>query len=134
MKTLIKILLISFLLQSCDIQKQATKEKKDIDYSEQVKTETLRKGDTVSFLVPKYKDTTIYVTNRQGTTIRTIYDKQGDVSNIDCYASTIKELTEMNIKLIDQSKSKEKIKEESYFDNPLLWIIIAFAVVFIIKK
>jgi YD repeat-containing protein len=132
MKNLLITILLASALWSCDIQKEASKTKNDIDYSEWLKTESFRKGDTVSFLVPKYKDTTIYVTNRQGTTIRTIYDQQGQVSNIDCYASTIKELTEMNIKLIDQSKEKESVKTEEIGMQFIPWLIGGIVVMFLI--
>ena len=136
MKTLIKILIISFLLQSCDIQKQATKEKKDIDYSEQIETKEVRKGDTVTFVVPKitYKDTIITTVSRQGTILKTYYDNNGNISKSDCISAEI-DLLRLELRnLKDNSITKEKTKEESYFDNPILWIIIAFAVVFIIKK
>lgn len=129
MKKLLPFILL--LLISCDIQKEAVKEKTDIDYSEWSKKETYRKGDTVSFIVPKYKDTTIFVTNREGTTIRTIYDVQGQVSNIDCYASTIKELSEMNARLIDKSKTKTIEKTEG-IGLQLIPYIFALIVVLII--
>jgi hypothetical protein len=129
-----KYIFLLLLVTSCNIKKEASKTKNDIDFSESIKTETFRKGDTVSFLVPKYKDTTIYVTNRQGTTVRTIYDKQGGVSNIDCYASTIKELSEMNSRLLDQSKIKNQKKQEGMDHTFMLYIAIGFIVVLLIKR
>lgn len=129
MKKLLPFILL--LLISCDIQKEAVKEKTDIDYSEWSKKETYRKGDTVSFIVPKYKDTTIFVTNREGTTIRTIYDVQGQVSNIDCYASTIKELSEMNARLIDKSKTKTIEKTEGIGLQLIPYIFALIAVLII---
>lgn len=129
-----KCLFLLLILTSCDIQKEATKTKNDIDFSESIKTETFRKGDTVSFLVPKYKDTTIYITNRQGTTVRTIYDKQGGVSNIDCYASTIRQLTDENRYLKDQSIAKISEKSEGMDQTFLLYIAIGVVVVLLIKR
>ena len=52
MKTLIKILLISFLLQSCDIQKESFKQKNDFETNERIETKEVRKGDTVPYIVP----------------------------------------------------------------------------------
>jgi hypothetical protein len=129
-----KYIFLLLLVTSCNIKKEASKTKNDIDFSESIKTETFRKGDTVSFLVPKYKDTTIYVTNRQGTTVRTIYDKQGGVSNIDCYASKIKELSEMNSRLLDQSKIKTSQKSEGMDQTFMLYVAIGFIVMLLIKR
>lgn len=136
MKTLIKILLIAFLLQSCEIQKEASKQKNDIDFSESEKTTTFRKGDTVTFVVPNviYKDTVIKTISTQGTVLRNYYDSNGNIYKNDCLPAEIAIINERLTTLTDQSKIKDKTKEESYFDNPLLWIIIALAVVVLLKK
>ena len=124
MKTLIKILLLSIVLQSCDIKKEASKTKNDINYSEWVKTETFRKGDTVTFVVPNviYKDTVITTVSTQGTILKTYYDTNGNISKSDCISSEIALMEERLINLIDKSKSKESSKEEK-IDNTFVYVI-----------
>ena len=124
MKTLIKILLISIVLQSCDIKKEASKTKNDIDFSEWVKSETFRKGDTVTFVVPNviYKDTVITTVNTQGTILKTYYDTNGNISKSDCISSEIALIQERLTNLTDQSKTKESSKEEK-IDNTFIYVI-----------
>ena len=124
MKTLIKILLISIVLQSCDIKKEASKTKNDIDFSEWVKSETFRKGDTVTFVVPNviYKDTVITTVNTQGTILKTYYDTNGNISKSDCISSEIALIQERLTNLTDQSKTKESSKEEN-IDNTFIYVI-----------
>lgn len=134
-KTLLTILFAS-TIWSCDIQKEASKQKNDIDFTERIETKEIRKGDTVTYVVPviKYKDTVITTVSRQGTILKTYYDNNGNISKSDCISAEIDLLRNEMRTLIDQSKSKEKTKEESYFDNPLLWMIIALAVIVLLKK
>lgn len=124
MKTLIKILLIAIVLQSCDIKKEASKKKNDIDYTEWVKTETFRKGDTVTFMVPNviYKDTVITTISTQGTILKTYYDNNGNISKSDCISSEIALIQERLTKLTDQSKTKESSKKEK-IDNTFIYVI-----------
>ena len=124
MKTLIKILLISIVLQSCDIKKEASKTKNDIDFSEWVKTETFRKGDKVTFVVPNviYKDTVITTISTQGTILKTYYDTNGNISKSDCISSEIALIQERLTKLTDQSKTKESSKKES-INNTFIYVI-----------
>lgn len=124
MKTLIKILLIAIVLQSCDIKKEASKTKNDIDYTEWVKTETFRKGDTVTFVVPNviYKDTVITTISTQGTILKTYYDNNGNISKSDCISSEIALIQERLTKLTDQSKTKESSKKEK-IDNTFIYVI-----------
>ena len=124
MKTLIKILLLSIVLQSCDIKKEASKTKNDINYSEWVKTETFRKGDTVTFVVPNviYKDTVITTVSTQGTILKTYYDTNGNISKSDCISSEIALIQERLTKLTDQSKVKDSSKEEK-IDNTFIYVI-----------
>ena len=134
MKTLIKILLISIVLQSCDIKKEASKTKNDIDFSEWVKTETFRKGDTVTFVVPNviYKDTVITTVNTQGTILKTYYDTNGNISKSDCISSEIALIQERLTNLTDQSKTKESSKEEK-IDNTFIYVIAGtFVLMFLI--
>lgn len=127
MKTLIKTFLIVFLASgicSCDIKKEASKTKNDIDFSEWVKTETFRKGDTVTFVVPNviYKDTVITTVSTQGTILKTYYDNKGNISKSDCISSEMALIQERLTKLTDQSKTKESSKEEK-IDNTFIYVI-----------
>ena len=136
MKPLIKIILIAFLLQSCDIQKEASKQKNDIEFTERIETKEIRKGDTVTYIVPviRYKDTVITTVSRQGTILKTYYDTKGNISKSDCIGAEIDLLRNEIRTLNDQSKIKDKSKEESYFDSPILWVIIAMVFIILLKK
>lgn len=121
---------IFLLLFSCDIKKEASKTKNDIDYSEWVKTETFRKGDTVTYIIPniRYKDTVITTVSTQGTILKTYFDKSGQVVKNDCISSEI-ELLRLEFRtLIDQSKTKESTKTEKIGMDliPYLFGVIAF--------
>jgi len=134
MKTLIKVLLIALLLQSCDIQKEASKQKNDIDFTERIETKEIRKGDTVTYIVPNviYKDTVITTVSRQGTVLKTYYDNQGNISKSDCISAEIDLLRNEIRTLNDQSKFKESAKTES-IDNTFIYIIaVAIVLMFLI--
>lgn len=111
-----KYILILLVLSSCNVQKKALKNKTDRQLTEQVETITKRKGDTVTYTVPKIvlKDTTIYTVNRQGTTLKTVYNKQGNISEIDCYTSMIEEVTKINRQLLEVIKEKNQEKQETF--------------------
>lgn len=115
---------------SCDIMKQSTKSKGKASGSEQIENKTFRKGDTVTYVVPKItlKDTTIYTTNRQGTTLRTVYDERGQISNIDCFASAIEEISKQNREFFEQFNDKEKLKEEKFDSSFILYIVAGIVV------
>lgn len=131
-KILTALLLLAMLLIcfSCDVMKQSTKSKGEASASESSETWTKRKGDTVSFVVPKitYRDTTIYTVNRQGTTLRTVYNESGQISNIDCFASAIEEMTKQNRQFYEQWKEKDKTKEEKFDSSFILYIIGAVVI------
>jgi hypothetical protein len=127
-----KYILLLLILTSCDIQKQATKQKNDIDYSEWVKTETFRKGDTVTFEIPKitYKDTVIKVTSTDGKTIsKNYFDGQGKWVKSDCISADIAESEERIIKYINQSLKKTSQKSEGIGLQliPYIFAFICFA-------
>lgn len=125
---LISLLLLSvfFLLTSCDIQKEATKSKTDTGFKENIESTIFRKGDTVRYEIPKviYKDTTIYRTNRQGTTIKTVYDQGGNIASIDCFASAIAEIRKENREFQQSLKDKESKKTENFDSAFILYIIV----------
>lgn len=131
-KILTALLLLAMLLIcfSCDIMKQSTKSKGEASASENIETITKRKGDTVSYIVPKitYRDTTIYTVNRQGTTLKTVYDERGQISNIDCFASAIEEMNKTNRQFFEQWKEKDKSKTEEFDSSFILYIIFGVVI------
>jgi uncharacterized membrane protein len=132
----ILILILLFFLFSCGIKKESAKEKKDIETSERIETNEVRKGDTVTYIVPNviYKDTVITTISRQGTILKTYYDKQGNISKSDCISSEI-DLLRLELRnTIDKSKIKESVKEESFLKNPLIWIVLALIIIVVMKK
>jgi CHASE3 domain sensor protein len=135
-KILLGLIALLFVLSvtSCDIYKQSQKSKSDTAFSQSEETKSFRKGDTVHFEIPKYnvklKDTTIYRTNYQGTTIKTIYDQNGNVSSIDCYASRIEELTKKNLEYQNALKEKASEKKEELNTTWILYLIIGIVIIF----
>lgn len=129
------LLLLAILsMVSCDITKSAAKSKTDTDITESIETSRKRAGDSVTFvpaLRVKYKDTTIYTVNRQGTTLRTVYDKTGQVSQVDCYASVIEELIKENRRILETVKEKQKDKTEDINTDWILYGFITIGVVMI---
>ena len=128
-----EILLIGsllFTLFSCDIQKKAIKNKEDRTVKEQTETVTKRLGDTVIYTVPKivYKDTTIYTVNRQGTTLRTVYDSSGQIDQIECFSSMIEEITRSNRELVEVIKEKDKEKTEDFDSSFILYGFLGLGV------
>jgi hypothetical protein len=133
-KLLILALLVSllFLCYSCDIQKAATKQKENTGFKENIESRTFRKGDTVHYEIPKvtYKDTTIYRTNRQGTTIKTVYAKDGNIASIDCFASAIEEIKKENREFQNSMLNKTKDKTEK-FDSTFIFYIMGGVVLIV---
>jgi len=131
MKKLLIIILFLPLLNSCAIKKNSNKNKEDRTIKEQTETIIKRVGDTVSYTIPKFiiKDTTIYTTNRQGTTLKTVYDNSGRVSEVDCFSSYVEEITRSNKEVIEAIKTKEKGKEESIDSKIVLYFMIGLALI-----
>jgi hypothetical protein len=133
-KLLVTALAISlcFLFASCDIQKNAQKSKSDSDFSENIENRSFRKGDTVHYDIPRvhYKDTTIYRTNRQGTTIKTVYDKNGNMASIDCFASVIDEIRKENRQFQQSLLEKNKTKTENFDSTVIFYIMGAIVLIF----
>lgn len=122
------ILSLLWLCNSCDIYKKSSKTKTDRDLTEQIETKTFRKGDTVRYEIPKVtlKDTTIYTYNRQGTTLKTVYNTQGQIQSIDCFSSAIEEFKKENRNLIESIKEKESEKKEEMNTD---WIMYGFIMI-----
>lgn len=118
-------LLILLIATSCDVMKEKSTAKSDTAATEQIETKTFRKGDTVTYIVPKVtlKDTTIYTYNRQGTTLKTVYDKSGQIASIDCFASAIEEIKKENRQFQQSLLNKEKDKSEKFNDTWILYLM-----------
>ena len=116
---------------SCDIMKKSTKSKEEIAGEESIVVETTRIGDTVHYELPNviYKDTTIYHTNRQGTTIKTVYDQSGNLASIDCFASVIAEIRKENRVFQASFKDKAKEKEEKINTTFFLYMIVGIVAI-----
>ena len=125
MKKFLCLLVFSLLFVSCDILKKSTKEKEDVSIKDNIETKTFRKGDSVSFRPGNitYKDTTIYRVSKENTVLRTVYDNNGNIRDIDCYASRIEELTKRNFELEQFKKNKTKEKEEKFDSSFILYIV-----------
>lgn len=139
MKTLLRFLFMIgtlliglMILNSCDIQKQATKNKTDRQLTESTETKVFRKGDTVRYIVPKitYKDTTIvkknYVT---GTTQIVRYNDEGQVSDVECISGAIEEFTKSNRLLIEAIKEKDKTTDHNFDSKVILYVMIGLALI-----
>lgn len=126
----ILIITLLFLVSSCNLLKNVDKKQEDINFKEQIRTKSVRKGDTVTFFVPniKLKDTTIYTVNHVGTRIETRYDDQGYIDRVDCISSAIEQFTEINRELVQELR--EKKKEESV-DTNLNWTWIGIALILV---
>jgi uncharacterized membrane protein len=135
-KVLVTLLVLSFifLLTSCDIQKNATKSKSDTSLKDDLETKRFRSGDSVSYRPRQgriiFKDTTIYRYSKQNTVLQTIYDKDGNIRDINCYAAQIEELTRRNFQLEQATKEKDKAKTEN-FDSTFIFYIMGGVVLIV---
>lgn len=132
------LLILSFFI-SCDITKSAVKSKIDTIVKDEIEVKTFRKGDSVSFRPQniKYTDTTIYRVSKENTTLRTVYDSNGNIRDIDCYASQIEELTRRNLVLEQSEKNKKSEKTEKFDSSFILYFMIALVIIagiYILKK
>ena len=131
-----KLIIIIFILSlfSCDIQKKAIKTKTDRTVNELTERTIKRKGDTVTYIIPniKLKDTTIYTINRQGTTLKTVYDNKGQLSQIDCFSSLI-EITERTERMMQEFiKDKNSEKTEDFDSSFIFYIMLGIVLMFLI--
>lgn len=122
------VYVLLFSMCSCDIYKKSSKTKSDTDTTEQIETKTFRKGDTVTYQIPNIvlKDTTIYTYNRQGTTLKTVYNTQGQISQVDCFSSAIEEFKKENRQILETIKQKDSEKKEEMNTD---WIMYGFIMI-----
>ena len=126
-----KLIIILLLFTGC----KTLKNKKDIETTKVTRTEIFKKADTLRYSVPKavYKDTTIYVRNfeKQGSnTLRIVYDKQGNQTQIDCISDAVKELNET----IETLKDNTKTKETDFKSVNFLYIFLGLAGLLLVNK
>lgn len=132
-KTLLAITL-AIALTSCGIKKNAVKTKTDRTLTEQIKTTTFRKGDTITINVPniRLKDTVIervsYI-NKTPSIARITYDKDGNAT-FECLQAQIEQTNEINRQLVELIKDKDKEKEETF--NPQYFIYSLVVLVLIV--
>lgn len=129
-KTLI-ISLFFISLFSC----KTLKNKKDVEQTKTTISEIYKKADTLKYIVPKavYKDTTIYIRNfeKQGSnTLKIVYDKDGNQTQIDCMSDAVKELN----KTIETLKDNSKTKETEFKNINILYIFLGLAALLILSK
>jgi hypothetical protein len=132
MRNLVLILILLFV--SCDTLKNKTSNLDRSNGEENIETKLKRVGDTVSYKIPriKYVDTTVYTTNRQGTTIKTVYDERGQISNIDCFASVIEEIRKENRRFQNDIEESTKDKKVEQNFDWIIYIVCGFVVVMIV--
>jgi len=127
MKKFLYIIIAALLLISCDVMKNVKKSESITDLSETSKSSIKRAGDSVFWKNTYHvKDTTIYTVNRQGTTLRTVIDKSGNVASVDCYASAIEILTEQTRVLTEALKTKDKVET---VEPNTTWILYGFGAI-----
>jgi hypothetical protein len=122
---------ILFLLYGCDIQKKAQKTKADTEISSSIVSKKYRAGDSVSYRPGKIvlKDTTIYRVTKNNTRLETVYDSNGAIRDINCYAAQIEEITKERESLKQQLKEKSSEKIEKANFNWVLYLVLGFVLV-----
>lgn len=126
-----RYLLILLLLTSC----ATTKNKKQTETSTIERSLTTRAGDTLTYVVPniKYKDTTIYhknFENPSSNTLKIVYDREGNQTEIKCISDEINELKEY----INTVKEDSKVKETNFNNVIIIYVFIGLAFLIIINK
>lgn len=128
-----KILLTIFLvlvLCSCDVARDVHKEKSSLNLDENIERQLKRRGDTVVYRTQLHlKDTTVYTVNRYGTTLKTVYDNNGQVAQTDCYASAMDVLEKITRNLQQQDSKKDKTETAGLSDTLVLGLIGGVVVV-----
>ena len=124
-------IILLLLFTSC----KSLKDKKDIEQTKTTIQEIYKKGDTLKYIVPKavYRDTTIYVRNFEksgSNTLKIVYDKEGNQTQIDCMSESIKELN----KTIESLKDNSKVKETEFKNINIIYIFLGLAILLFFNK
>lgn len=128
-----RLLIIPLLfLMSCDITKQASKTKTDTETNEQYERIEKRDGGIATFKPEPtiiYRDTTIYVQGTNGTELKVIYDKTGNVSQMDCNGALIDVIERYNKQIQESVKEKDKQKTEEVNTDWIMYGFIALTLI-----
>ena len=121
-KTWLVALLIIWLA-SCKALRNVEKTSESSEASESETTITVRKSDTLEYIVPRvtYKDTTITHVSEEKVILKTKYDSTGRIEQIYCIPPEILEYMTRS----SQSKDQEREKEVSSEWRTLDWFYIA---------
>lgn len=131
MARLVFCMLIAVLLFSCDVSRDVHKEKSSLNLDENIERQLKRRGDTVVYRTQLHlKDTTVYTVNKYGTTLKTVYDKTGQVAQTDCYASAMDVLEKITRNLQQRDSIKDKTETAGLSDTLILGLIGGVVVVF----
>jgi hypothetical protein len=130
MKSKVILLMLGFLF-SCSV----LKDKKDIESTKTTRTETFKMADTLRYTVPVavFKDTTVYVHNfeKEGSnTLKIVYDKNGNQTQIECISDAVRELNET----IETLKDNSKTKETQFKSVNFVYIFLGLALLVIVNK
>lgn len=134
-RNLIAFLFCMSLVVACKVGKDIRKRQDQKIIKEQIITKTIKKGDTVTFLVPrvKYKDTTITTINKVGTILRTKFDRSGNVSDIKCIEQSMNEFRIEFREAMQKTKEKDKKEEAKTSVTFELIAVLALALLFIVN-
>ena len=128
-----KFFIILILFYGCDVLKKTVKNQEDRTVKESTETITHRKGDTVTYYIPKvkYRDTTIVKRNYiTGTTQTVRYNDAGMIDLVECQSGAIEELKRTNKELVEAIKEKDKTKETEFQTEVIIYIMIGIVLIF----
>lgn len=131
------ITIVFLVFCSCDIQKQASKTKTDTETNEQYERIEKSEGGKATFKPEPtiiYRDTTIYVQGTNGTELKVIYDKTGNVSQTDCEGALIDIIERYSKDKQESVTEKSKEKTEKFSDTWIMYIIIGLLIFLLLKK
>ena len=128
------IFITCLLFTSCSVTKDQFKNKKDISDVSEIETRTTRPGDTLTFSIPniQYRDTVITRVNYETRTVASVkYDNAGN-KTFECISAEIDEFKREMREFHDNSKIKDKEKEETFNPQYFIYALAALALVVVI--
>ena len=129
---IIGMIFLALILIGCDVLKKTTKTREDRTVKEQTETVTKREGDTVTYKIPniKFKDTTIYTTNRvTGTTQVLRYNDKGQIDMAQCISGAIEEITRSNRELVEAINNKDRTVEKEFKTEIIIYIMLGLVLI-----
>ncbi len=134
----VSVVILSIIcLWSCKMSKDLMKVNSSSNLKEQIITKTVKKGDTVTFVVPKvtYKDTTITTYNKRGSGASVNYDINGLIDKIQCIEQSAEEWRVEQREHEEKEKIKSKETEtKTTFTFELIALVIVFLAGFFLYK